>query len=216
MPRQPASSTLPQLSTGNPQSFPVLGLDFTRKSLSRKAFLIGTELVPAPVTIMRLAIRNSMKNTKARAGFTLIEAFVVLIIVGLVASMVMPNWGKLGLSTKANAAAGVVQSDLQRMFSEAQKNKRPVRLVVSPNNRRYTVTDRATGAVMWTRYFMGATNTTTVEYQLTLMRANGGSSNVTVDVFPNGLASAGIVIEVSVRSETRTVTMTRVGHIRIS
>jgi type II secretory pathway pseudopilin PulG len=146
---------------------------------------------------------------KPRAGFTLIEAFMVLIIVGIVASMVLPSWGTMGLSTKANAAAGVVQADFQRMFSEAQKNKRPVRLVVVPGNRRYTVTDRATGAVIWTRFFTGATTT---EYQLTGMTS---SPNI-IDIFPNGLSSNAITITVTIRSQTRTVTMSRVGHVRIS
>lgn len=154
-----------------------------------------------------------MKITKPRAGFTLLEVFVVLMIVGIVATMVLPSWGTMGLSTKTNAAAGVVQADLQRMLSEAQKNKRVVRLVVVPTNRRYTVTDRATGTVIWTRLFTGATTT---EYQLTGMTANGVSSNTTIDFFPNGLASNAITITVTIRSETRTVTMSRVGHIRIS
>jgi type II secretion system protein H len=146
---------------------------------------------------------------QSRAGFTLTEVFMVLIIVGIVATMIMPSWGGMGQSTKANAAAGVVMSDLQRVFNEAQKNKRPVRLVVNGTSRLYTATDRATGAVIFTRRFSGATTT---EYQLTGMTP----ASSTIDVFPNGLASAGITITVTVASQTRTVTMTRVGHVRIS
>ena len=151
-----------------------------------------------------------MKFTRPRrAGFTLIEVLIVLIIVGIVATMVMPSWGRMGQSVKVNAAAGVVQTDLQRMFSEAQKNKRPVRLVVNLSNRRYTVTDRTTGTVIWTRFLSGADS----EFQVTSM---AGTTPTTIDIFPNGVASNGIVIRVTIRSQTRTVTMTRVGHIRIS
>jgi prepilin-type N-terminal cleavage/methylation domain-containing protein len=151
----------------------------------------------------------NVKIRKPRAGFTLLEIFMVLIIVGIIGTMITPSWAQMGLSTKANAAAGVVQADLQRVFSEAQKNKRPVRLVVDVANRLYTVTDRPSGSVIWVRRFTGATTT---EYQLTGMT----SAPTTIDVFPNGLASAAIVITVTVRSRTRTVTMTRVGHVRIS
>jgi type II secretion system protein H len=150
-----------------------------------------------------------MKITKPRAGFTLLEVFVVLMIVGIVATMVMPSWGKLGVATAANAAAGVVQSDLQRMFNEAQKNKRPVRLAFNLANRRYTVTDRATGSLIWIRYLSGPTS----EFQVTSM---AGTTPTTIDIFPNGLSSNPITVVVTIRSETRTVTMSRVGHVRIS
>ncbi|MEX2282864.1 MAG: prepilin-type N-terminal cleavage/methylation domain-containing protein [Gemmatimonadota bacterium] len=145
----------------------------------------------------------------SRAGFTLIETLVVMIIIGIVVGMVLPRWSTMGTSTKANAAAGVVMTDLQRTFNEAQKNKRPVRLVVDVGNRLYTATDRATGAVIFTRRLTGATTT---EYQVSGMT----SVPATIDVFPNGLASAGIVITITVAAQTRTVTMTRVGHVRIS
>jgi type II secretory pathway pseudopilin PulG len=150
-----------------------------------------------------------MKIMKTRVGFTLLEVFVVLIIVGIIVTMVMPSWGKLGLSTTANAAAGVVQADLQRMFSEAQKNKRPVRLVVNLSNRRYSVTDRGTGTIIWTRFLSGPTS----EFQVTSL---AGTTPTTIDVFPNGFSSNAITFVITIRSETRTVTMSRVGYVRIS
>ena len=144
-----------------------------------------------------------------RAGFTLIETLVVLIIIGIVVGMVLPQWGKMGKSTKANAAAAVVKTDLQRAFNEAQKNKRPVRIVVDVANRRYEIRDRPTNVLILNRRLTGATTT---EYQVSSMT----SAPTTIDIFPNGLSSGGIVISVTVRAQTRTVTMTRVGHVRIS
>jgi type IV fimbrial biogenesis protein FimT len=163
-------------------------------------------------------MRRIKSTISRREGFTLLEVLVVLIIFGITATMVYPSFSRMSRSTRSNAAANVVMSDLRFFVNSASKNKQVVRLVVDGANRRYTATDRATGAVIRQRSF--ATSSTNEVAVSTLTSgpnvASLTSAATTIDIFPNGTSSGSLVVRVAVASRTLTVTMTRVGHVRIS
>lgn len=138
-----------------------------------------------------------------RAGFTLIEVLIVLMIAAVVGTIAFPRASAITDDAALNQAAAAIRTDLQRVFSEAAKNRRPVRVAISTTGRRYTVTDRGTGQVIFIRdlaaegtgYRVG-TLATTVS---------------TFDVFPTGLASSAVTLTVGLNGNSRQVVMTRVG-----
>ena len=156
---------------------------------------------------MRLTA-GARKHITNRPGVTMVELVFVLIIIGIAGTMAAPRFAGMSHSTKTNAAAAVIQTDLRRAFSEATKNRRPVRITFTNASQRYTVTDRQSGAVIWTRYLSG----NTAEYSVASMVA----APTSIDIFPNGIASASLVVTVTVVTQSRRVNMTRVGNVRIT
>jgi type II secretion system protein H len=161
---------------------------------------------------MEVKNRQLSLRLRARSGFTLIETLMVMIVVGIVATMVMPSFAGMGTSARANGAATVVMSDLQRAFSTATKNKRPVRVTFNTTAKTITFTDRNTSTVIWTRNLSGSTAN---ELAVGTLSVTPTSSNP-LDIYPNGVASAAITVGVVIGSQTRRVAMTRVGHVRIT
>lgn len=159
--------------------------------------------------MLNYPIRKGHMRLKAkRPGVTMIELLFVLLIMGIAGTMAAPRFAGSSHSVKANGAAAVIQTDLRRAFSEATKNRRPVRITFVNASQRYTVTDRQSGAVIWTRHLGGAT----AEYAVRTLVA----APVTVDIFPNGISSAALVVTITVITQTRRVSMTRVGNVRIT
>ena len=163
-------------------------------------------------------MRRIKSTPDRRPGFTLLEVAVVLIIIGITATMVYPSFTRMSRSTRANAAANVVMSDLRFFVNTASKNKRVVRLVVDGTNRRYTATDRASGEVIRQRSLAASTTNEVAVSALTSGPnvASLTSAATTIDIFPNGTSSSSLVVRVAVASQVLTVTMTRVGSVRIS
>jgi type II secretory pathway pseudopilin PulG len=133
---------------------------------------------------------------------------LVLIIIGVVGSLVYPRLASLNDANRANQAAAIVRSDLQMFITEAVKRKRPLRLVLVPANRYYRLIDRQSSAQLSERYLTGAS----AEYNVNSMTA----SVTTLDIFPNGIASGGLVVTVTVAGQQRQITLTRVGFVRVS
>jgi len=124
-------------------------------------------------------------------------------IMGVVGTFAYPRVTAVTDETALNQAAAAIRTDLQRAFSEAAKNRRPVRVVITPGDRRYTVTDRATNQVIFTRE-LGAEGS---GYRIKSLTA----TVTTFDVFPSGLASSPVTLTIGINDKSRQVTMTRVG-----
>ena len=156
---------------------------------------------------LKTVTMNGPQGRRNQPGFTIIELAVVIILIGISIAIVAPRFGPIMQGTRANQAANVIQSDMQRIFSEAIKNKRVVRITFNNTNMTYTVTDRTSNEEIFKQYFSG----TQSEYALTSFEA----TPTTVDVFPRGVSSAALTINIGVVNENRRVTMTRVGHTRV-
>jgi type II secretion system protein H len=141
------------------------------------------------------------------AGFTLIETLVVAVIMGILLVMGVPQVFTQMRSSQADRAAFVIASDLESAFSLAARQRAPVTFTVDGTNMSYRLNDRATAALLTERYLSASTS----PYGVTSLTM----SVATVTVFPNGMASGPAVVTLAVANRTRTVSLSRVGQIRI-
>ena len=162
---------------------------------------MGRALVEAMIT--RLA-----HPTRAfRAGFSLIEMLVTVSMLGIMVGMVAPKVSKDISHSRVNGAAQVVAGDLEKALSVAGRQRRPVRLVIDGSAKEIRLTDRASGQLISRRQLGGVT-----EYNL--YSVAGAPS--TVDLLPQGVATASTIVTLSAGGYSRRVTMTRGGYVRVS
>lgn len=141
-----------------------------------------------------------------RAGFTVMEAVMVLLIVMTIIGALTPSVIKQITHARVNRAARVVAADFYLAQSTAARSRSPVSVFVDTMERKYTFTDAATSTQLLQRRFAGQT-----EFKLGGMAANP----VSFLVFPSGMLSAAVTIQVGDASYRRTITVTRAGQVRL-
>src|SRR5439155_3635155 len=110
-------------------------------------------------------------------------------ILGILATMTGPAISRITRHQRVNRAATVIASDLQNAFAVAARQREPVRIQADASTRSYQFVDRKTGAVLRIRTFYGDTS----DYRLTKLEF----SPTTIDVFPNGISSAAVTIDLA-------------------
>src|SRR5690606_6805104 len=140
-----------------------------------------------------------------RSGFSIAEVLLVLTILGIVAGFAVPAVSRSVDQTRIDRAAFLLATDLENAFTLAARQKAPVRITVNTSALSYVFSDRQTNGVMVERN-MGPASI----YGLSSLSSSG-----TVDVFPNGLASSQVTFTLTTAHNTRTVTMSRAGQVRI-
>ncbi len=139
-------------------------------------------------------------------GFTALDVAYSLVITVILLSSAIPLIQKPIRHARVNRAARVVASDLRSAFSLAARQRRPVRMTFDASGRAYSFSDRRDATVLHSRTFDDD-----AEIPLSSMAASATS----VDVMPNGVASAPISVKVGAREYTREITMMRGGLVRV-
>lgn len=147
-----------------------------------------------------------VRLNRNRRGFTLIEALVVISILGVLATFAVPAVERTMLQNKLDRATMTAAADMQSAFTLAARQRKPVRLVVDAAAKNIEIWDRATGTLLnGRRYGVGAS-----PYGLTAL-----SIANPVIVFPTGIASGTATVTLTLGQHKRRITMSRVGQIRI-
>lgn len=145
--------------------------------------------------------------TRGLKGFTLFELLIIVVILGIAATMMGPAMSRIVRHQRVNRASMIIVSDLQNAFAVAARQRMPVRVQADSTSRSYQFVDRKTLAVLRIRAFYGDTS----EYKLSTLQF----TPTTFDVFPNGVSSSPVTIKLANGDYTRTITASSAGFVRI-
>lgn len=150
---------------------------------------------------------TSVAAGQRRNGFSMLEMLTVMIIIALLIAIAVPKMARIIRHERVNRAAQVLVADLQNGFAMAGRQRAPVRLQFNGSTLTYTFTDRATGVLYQTRVMNKAS-----EFGLTSLSA----TPTTIDVLPNGIASAAFVVNLAQGDYSRQVTASTAGFVRMN
>jgi len=151
-------------------------------------------------------VRRRWAVQRRRSGFSLAEVLVVVSLLGILASFAIPAVSQSMDQTRIDRAAYLLSSDLEHAFTLAARLQSPVRVVVDGANRSYTLRNSATNGVLVQRH-LGPGSI----YGLTSL-----ASTITVEMFPNGVASGATTFVMQTAFNTRTIQMSRAGQVRVN
>ena len=128
-------------------------------------------------------------------------------VIGILMATLVPK-PVLGLTRSGTGqAASLVALDLERAVALAVREGKPVRITCDCANGRYTVADRASGAVILTRRVAGGKGEINVQ-SLTF-------SATPIDVLPSGLVSTPLTVTLTSNGTSRQVTMSAGGFVTL-
>lgn len=144
-------------------------------------------------------------------GFTVVELLIVLVLVGIVASIAIRSIGDTIRRDRVQKAAAIISTDLEQAFALAGRQRTPMRLLFDSARMTFAVAERADTTLKYrTRQF--ATGDLALDYL--------SVSRNTLDVLPSGLSADTLSLRLGIYSRNgttydRTIRMTRGGLVRI-
>lgn len=129
---------------------------------------------------------------------------MVMVVLGLIAAMVIPRIGQGLAQRNLDRAANQLVVDLQSASQLAARHRRPVRFKNSGIG--YEIVDHAAPTTIFVKRTFGSASGVSA--------TSMSFSPPSIVFFPNGIASASGTYTITVAGKFRTVTVSRVGHVR--
>ena len=145
----------------------------------------------------------TVRNTR---GMTMVEVFVVMVIMGILLLTAVPRIGVAFRSSRVDRTAGLVALTLERSFTLAGRQRRPVTVSCDCVNQAIEIRDLATDVLYQRRAFGPDT-----EYQIDSLTLSVGS----VTVYPTGVATTPLTVTIAAGAANRQITMSTAGLVRV-
>ena len=139
-------------------------------------------------------------------GMTLMEVLVVVVILGILLLGSIPRIGQSLRGSRVDRAAGLVALTLERSFTLASRQRRPVTVSCDCVNQAIEIRDLATDSLFQRRAFGPDT-----EYQIDSLSL----SQASVTVSPLGVATLPLTVTITAGPSNRQVTMSSAGLVRV-
>ncbi len=136
----------------------------------------------------------------------MIELVLTITLIGIMAAIIMPRFGRVMQSTRVNRAIAIVAADMESAFTLAGRQRKPMRITCDCANATYTIADRTGGTVRLSRKLTGDSD---------LGNMTVAFNTATVDVFPSGTSTTPLTVRITSGASTRAVTLSTAGHVRI-
>lgn len=153
------------------------------------------------------SVPNTKSTSRRRRGFTLPEALIVVVVLGVMFSISLPRFNETTRQRRVISATSALSADMPVAFSLAARQRKPVTLTYDAATGEVRVNDRATGTLYLSRALRS-----TSEYQLDSITMTPPS----VQIFPNGTASAPFTIQLFNGHSVRQLSVGRTGLTRIT
>jgi len=148
------------------------------------------------------------KSLQTRRGFTLPEAMIVVVILGVMFSISLPRFNETTRQRRVISAATTLNADIPVAFSLAARQRKPVTLTYEAKYGELRVTDRADPNTVYLSRPLQSTS----EYKIDSVTMTPSS----VQIFPNGVASAPFTVRLFNGSFVRQLAVSRTGHTRVT
>jgi prepilin-type N-terminal cleavage/methylation domain-containing protein len=147
-------------------------------------------------------------NFPRRPGFTMIEALVVITMMGITMLVTLPAVGRSVAQTRVQRASAAVATDLKTAFAISAQQRRPVRVIVGESERAVRIKSRTGDTTFLASHYDGRSD---------LLLRQMTSAPDTLLIFPSGLASGSIVVTIETTpANRRVITASRTGLVRIT
>ena len=143
-----------------------------------------------------------------RRGFSIVELFTVLVIMGVVAALSMSRFSAYLAHERVTKATVGLADDLRMAFAVPGRIRRPVRIWCDTARMQMRVTDRGQtttyrNTAFGSRYNLKSTN---VSYY---------PSSAWIEIYPNGFASDTMVITLSSNGYSRSLKVSKGGMVQV-
>jgi prepilin-type N-terminal cleavage/methylation domain-containing protein len=145
-------------------------------------------------------------SLRARAGFSILELLIVMLIMGVMAQLSMGRVHAMLNQQRVVHAATAIQNDLEAAFQIAARNRKPVQIKWDSTMQQLIIGDRS-GSMFYRKTNLG----------LQAYGFRGGAVTVSqspLQIYPNGLAADTLLITISSNGVTKKVRMSRAGLVQ--
>jgi Tfp pilus assembly protein FimT len=139
-------------------------------------------------------------------GHSLVELLLGITVAGTMTATAIPAVSSMTAHAHANQAAVTVSHDLALAFSNAARERKPIRIAQGAGHQSITFTDRSSGTLLSTRW-LGRTDVYALD--------SVSFSATPVDILPSGVASSPLTVTLWSQGYSRQVTVSLAGWVRV-
>jgi len=146
-------------------------------------------------------------SLRARAGFSIMELLIVMLIMGVMAQLSMGRVHALMNQQRVVHAASAIRNDLEAAFQIAARNRKPVQIKWDAANQQFIIGDRS-GSMFYRKTNLGRQAYGFQNGEVTV-------SQSPLQVYPNGLAADELVITINSQGVKKMIKMSRAGLVQV-